>query len=202
MNLVFLLNNEKSWKTVLVESDRLLLINKRYSTPAEFMEGYNDEGLGRLLKEKKELLIYNISAVKHEENEPEKLTLTYSGKEITLEFANAMELEAVATFIAGAKKLSRQVETMSTFAAIKSPAIGLLVTGIIGWLVYTEAKTLEAGGTIDTSGRRALVKKMFAGIAELLGSTGALIAAGAVALLFAYFIFKKMKTPPNQVVYA
>jgi hypothetical protein len=72
----------------------------------------------------------------------------------------------------------------------------------LGWIIYDEAKTLEAGGRIEISGRRALIKRALVWIAETLGSNGTLIAAGLLSVVFIYFLYKRFKAPPNQVVYA
>lgn len=201
MNQVFALTNDKSWKSVLVQNDRILLINKSYSNPEEFIKGYEDDGLGRLLKKKQEITLFEISSISHAEKDKD-LTITTSSSSTELEFENENDMLELANYITREKKFNPTTETMSTFNAIKGPGLGLLITLFIGWVVYDEAKTLEAGGELVTTGRRALFKKLFAFLAETLGSTGTLIVAGLLTLVFLYFIYKKFKTPPNVVVYS
>jgi len=165
-------------------------MNKKYSNPEEFMKGYNDESLGRLLKEKKEIEFFEITGLKHEEDVSNELCIFYNGNDITLEFLDPKDMELVAAFLGSQRKFARNTERMSAFQAIKGPGIGLLITLALGWIVYEEAKTLEAGGTIEISGRRAFVKKMLVWIAEILGSNGTLIVAGLLAAVFIYFIYK------------
>lgn len=201
MNQVFPLNNDKSWKSVLVQNDRLLLINKSYSEPEEFIKGYEDEGLGRLLKKKQEMTLFEISSISHAEKDKD-LTITTASSSTELEFANENDMQAVVNYISQQKKFNPSTETMSTFNAIKGPGLGLIISVFFGWVIYDEAKTLEAGGELDTTGRRALFKKIFAFLAETLGSTGTLIVAGLAAAVCLYFLYKRLKTPPNVVVYS
>ena len=202
MNQVFGLTNDKSWKSLLVTTDKLLLINKNYSNPEDFMKGYSDESLGKFLKDKKEIEIFEITGMKHEENHANELTIYYNGKDITLQFSELNDMENVTTYLASQRKFARNTEKMSTLQAIKAPGVGLLITLVLGWIVYDEAKTLEAGGTIEISGRRAFYKRALAWIAETLGSNGTLIAVGLLTAVFLYFIYKRFKTPPNEIVYA
>ena len=202
MNQVFGLTNDKSWKSLLVTTDRLFLINKNYSNPDEFMKGYNDESLGKLLKQKKEIQFFEITSLKHEENHANELGIFFNGNDITLQFSEAEDMELVAAFLASQKKFTRTTESMSTMQAIKGPGIGLLITLVLGWIVYDEAQTLEAGGSIDISGRRAFYKRVLVWIAGKLGSNGTLIAAGLLVVVFLYFMYKRFKTPPNEIVYA
>ncbi len=199
MNQVFLLTNEKSWKSLLVEDDRLLLISSSYSTPAEFLEGYHDEGIKRLLKTKKEILIGGISGMKHPQ---EGNTLHLFGlSEETLEFSNEQEMEAVAQYLSKKRGFQSQTESMSFWNSIKSPAIGLVLIFIFGFVLYMDAKKLEGGGTVDTGGRRAWVKQIIASVAGFLGVTGSILVTVAAALVCFYLIWRRIKTPPNEVVY-
>lgn len=201
MNQVFTLQNEKSWKSVYVTSEKLLLINKSYNTPEEFLKGYQDDGLGRLLKQKKEIIMAGISGLQHPEKEPTDLTLHYDGKKITLTFSSHTDLQTVASFLAAERKLSGTIQQVNKLRAIQSPLIGLIFSLGLGWVLFTEAQTLEAGGTIEVTGRRAGVKRLFAWLAETLGTTGILLLAGLCVAVSLFFIYKNMKTPPNQVVY-
>jgi len=202
MNQVFGITSDKSWKSLLVTDDRLLLMNKSYSNPEEFMKGYNDESLGKLLKEKKEIEFFEITGLKHEEKHNDELCIYYNGNDITLEFSDSKDMELVAAYLASQRKFARNTETMTALQAIKAPGILLLITLVLGWIVYDEAKTLEAGGSIEISGRRALIKRVLAWFAETLGSTGTLITAGLLSAVFIFILYKRFKAPPNQVVYA
>jgi len=202
MNQVFEITSDKSWKSLLVTADSLLLMNKNYSNPEDFMKGYNDKSLGKLLKEKKEIEFFEITGLKHEEDDADQLCIFFNGNDITLEFSDPKDMQLVADYLASQRKFARNTETMSALQAIKAPGIGLLITLVLGWIVYEEAKTLEAGGTIEISGRRALVKRILVWFAQTLGSTGTLIVAGLLSAVFIYFLYKRFKAPPNQVVYA
>jgi hypothetical protein len=201
MNKVFNLTNEKSWKTVYVTGDKLYLINKSYNTPEEFMKGFEDTGLARLLKSKKEIDVLSITGLQHAEKTPKDLTILYVTTKETLEFDKQADMEEVAAFLAGEKKFTSSAQQLSTFKAIQSPLLGLLITVLAGWILYGEAKTLEEGGTIEITGRRAGSKRLFAWLAETLGTNGVLLVSALAVLACGYFIYKNLKTPPNQVSY-
>lgn len=202
MNKVFDLTNEKSWKSVYVTGDKLYLITKSYSTPEEFMKGFEDTGLARLLKQKKEIDVQSITSLQHAEKTPSDLTIHYDNTKETLEFNKQADLEEVTTFLSAQKKFATSTGQLSTFKALQAPLFGLLITVLVGWILYGEAKTLEEGGTIEITGRRAGSKRLFAWLAETLGTNGVLLVSALAVLVCGYFIYKNLKTPPNQVTYA
>jgi hypothetical protein len=202
MNEVFALNNEKSWQALYLTDDKLFVINRSYDNPEAFIKGYNDEGLGRFLKSKKEIEVFAISELQHDEKEPVELNIRHDGKKTMLKFKSSADLQAVTTFLSTQKKFTYKTHQLSPIKAIQSQLIGVGLTLVFGWVLYDEAKTIEAGGTIEISGRRALTRRLMAWLAEQLGTTGILLVAGLALAACGYFIYKNLKTPPNQVVYA
>jgi hypothetical protein len=201
MNQVFPLNNDKSWQSLLVTDDKLFVINRSYNNPDEFTKGYYDEGLGRLLKKKKEIDVQYITGLQHAEKDPVDLTVVHE-KNITLRFKNSADLAEVATWLAGKRHLKKDTRQLSPLKAIQGQLIGLALIALFGWVLYSEAKTLEEGGTIDFSGRRAGMKRLMAWVAEQLGTQGVLIVTGMAVLACGYFLYRNLQTPPNKVVYA
>ncbi|HEX6332612.1 MAG TPA: hypothetical protein VFZ78_00210 [Flavisolibacter sp.] len=203
MNKVFALENEKSWKSVHVTSERLYLINKSYDSVDDFIKGYSDTGIGsKLLKSRKEIDLFDISAIEHAEKDPTDLVVFYQAGKITLTFKNPADLAEVAEYLAAERNLAPSSQQVGTMKAIQSPLIGLGFTILLGWILYGEAQTLEAGGTIDTSGRRAWLKSLMATAAEKLGTTGVLVLAVVVGAAFAYFIYRNLQQPPSKIRYA
>ena len=201
MYKVFSLSSDKGWKTVLMQEDRLLLINKSYATPDEFMKGYESGGIGGLFKDKKEVNLLSITGMRHKETNPSTLVLITTDKKIELEFSNKIDLPEVAEYIAVKRSFKSITEQLSIWKSITSPLIGLAITLVLGWVIFEEAKVLEAGRTIEISGRRQLVKKLFAWVAETFGTTGTILATATIAAIFLYFIYRNYQNPPNQVVY-
>jgi hypothetical protein len=202
MNRTFRLENEKSWKTLYVTADKVQLINKSYSTPGEFEKGFSDEGIGRLLKSKKEISVMNITGLQHAEKDPKELTILHEGKKEKLNFASSDDLREVTGYLSAVNKLSSQTEQVNTFKAIQSPLIGLGLTLVFGYLLFTEAQTIAEGGVIEITGRKRGFKRLMVWLAETLGTTGVLVCASAAAVACIFFIYKNMKAPPNQVTYA
>ncbi|WP_315822574.1 hypothetical protein [Paraflavitalea speifideaquila] len=146
--------------------------------------------------------MYAITELQHAEKEPVELNIRHDGKKTMLKFSNSADLQAVTTFLSAQKKFTYKTHQLSLIKAIQSQLIGVGLILLFGWVLYSEAQTIEAGGSIDTSGRRALTKRLMAWVAETLGSQGVLIVSGVALAACGYYIYRNLKTPPNQVVYA
>ncbi len=201
MNQVFPLINDKSWQSLLLTDDKLFVINRSYDNPDEFTKGYYDEGLGRLLKRKKEIDVQYITGMQHAEKDPLELTIVQE-KNIMLKFRNKADLAEVAGWLAAKRHFQKNIQQLSPLKAIQGQLIGLALVALFAFVLYDEAKTLEEGGSIDFSGRRAGMKRIMAWVAEQLGTQGVLIVTAAGVLAIGYFIYKNLQTPPNKVVYA
>src|ERR1700743_265134 len=118
MNQVFPLNNDKSWQSVLVTDEKLFVINRSYDNPDEFTKGYYDEGLGRLLKSKKEIDVQYITGLQHAEKDPVDLTIVHE-KKITLRFRNSADMVEVATWLASKRHLKKDTQQLSPLKAIQ-----------------------------------------------------------------------------------
>lgn len=202
MNQLFKLNNEKGWKTLLLTDDSLLFVNKSYSNEDEFLEKFNEKGI---FKERLELSVLDVTKIAHPEKKGYTATITYlskdSDKSLALVFENENEMEQFIKNVAKHRKMTAAVTAVSTLKAIGPALIGLAVTAFFTWVVYIDAETIENGGEVDTNGRRSLYKKLFAWLGEQLGTQGALIAGGLIAVICLYFIYKNLQSKPNEVVY-
>ncbi|WP_207492756.1 hypothetical protein [Aridibaculum aurantiacum] len=195
---LYTLTNEKSWKSMLVHDNQLLMMNKSFKSGEDFLESFNKKGL---FKEKKTIEISAIHELTHLENNATKLEVKADNKKIPLQFTTTQELADVVAYINSRQNLTPSIERQSTLKTISSPLLGLFFTALFTWVIYMDAEILEGGGQVETSGRRAGMKFLFAKIAEILGTTGTLI-VGAIAFGYCiYSIVKKLQTPPNQVVY-
>ncbi|MFY8090334.1 MAG: hypothetical protein ACOVMI_03700 [Chitinophagaceae bacterium] len=199
MNEVFALKNEKSWQSAIIHENQILLINKSYKTQDEFLAKFNDKSFFRSTKT---ININSIHQLTHLENNPEELTISYDTKKTEkLKFESNTQLQTFCNTIVTTNNFNGTVQSLSTFKAIQSSLIGIVISAVVGWLLYTEAAILEAGGTIEITGRKRLFKEILAKGAEILGTTGSLIAASAAIIFFGFLLYKKSKTPPTEVIY-
>ena len=157
--------------------------------------------MGRLLKKKKEIDVQYITGLQHAEKDPVDLTIVYE-KKIMLRFRNSADMLEVATWLAGKRHFQNKTQQLTPLKAIQGQLVGLALTALFAYVLYDEAKTIEEGGTIDFSGRRAGMKRIMAWVAEQLGTQGVLLVTAAGVLAIGFFIYKNLKTPPNTVVYA
>jgi hypothetical protein len=203
MNQLFKLQNEKTWKSLLLTDDSLMLVNKSYSSAEEFLEKFNEKGL---LKERLELSILDITKISHPEKEGQKATITYpyknSEKTLELSFVSEAEQQQFIQIVSRARKMVASVAQVSTWKAISPFVIGLVITAFFTFLTYSDAEIIEAGGEVDTSGRRSLYKQLFAWLGGVLGTNGAIAAGSIIGLLCIYFIYKRLQSKPNEIVYA
>lgn len=202
MNQLFKLNNEKGWKTLLVTDYSLRFVNKSYGTEDEFLEKFNEKGL---FKERLELSVLDVTKITHPEKQGNIATISYinneSNKELALTFESETEMEQFVRELSRHRKLTASVSEVSTLKAIGPSLIGLGVTALLTWIVYMDAQIIENGGEVNTSGRRSLFKKLFAWLAEQLGTQGTLIAGGVIGVACLYFVYKNLQSKPKQVVY-
>jgi hypothetical protein len=203
MDQLFKLQNEKNWKTLLLTGNNLMLVNKSYSSPEEFLEKFSEKGL---LKERLEIAVTDVNKIVHPEKEGRTLTITYPKKdkdaELPLIFETVAEQEQFVNAISKPRKMIATTQQVSVWKAIGSPFIGLIVTAILSYIVYLDTAIIEAGGQVDTSGRKSLYKKLFAWLAETLGTQGTIAAGAVIGLVCVYFIYKNLQARPVEVVYS
>ncbi len=195
---LFPLVTEKSWQSLLIQDGKLLLINTRYKTEADFVTAYEKKSIFR---KKKEIAVNDITRLAHPENKPKRLFITAQGKKVFIDFANQSELEEVTSYLREQQKLTPTTQGVGKFRAITPSLIGLGLTAVFTFVVYEDALTLEEGGSISTSGRNGLFKMLFAWLAEQLGPQNTLIAGVVLAVVCLFFMFKALQNPPNEVVY-
>lgn len=203
MNQHFKLQNDKTWKTLLVTDDSLLLVNKSYSSAEEFLEKFQEKGL---LKQRLELSVLDISKITHPEKRSNTAAITYSAKNdsktLPLIFENEDEKEQFVQSLAGKRKFTGEPMQVSVLKAIGPSLIGLAVTAFLTFVVHMDAQIIENGGEVNTSGRRSLFKKLFAWLGEQLGTQGTLIAGGVIALICLYFVYRNLQSRPVEIVYS
>jgi hypothetical protein len=198
MNKVYPLTTEKSWKSALIDADRLLLLNTAKADEEKFMTAWDATGVKSWLNSKKEISIPAITSLVHKEVKPADLTIKHGTKKEKLSFASAEDLEELAGILARANNLKPGVKNMSKLKAAGGWMIGLGFTALFGWVMHSYAT-----GTFSysTTGRRRLFSKLLYETAQKMGPELVLAVSGAIAAFIAYKIYSNVKNPPNEVVY-
>lgn len=203
MDQLFKLQNDKDWKTLLLSGTNLMLVNKSYISPEEFLEKFNEKGL---LKQRLEISSLDISRIIHPEKAGKTVTITYPKKDkdsdLALVFETEAELEQFVQAVSKPRNLTATTQQVSILKAIGSPLLGLGLTALFSYIVYIDAEIVEAGGSVNTSGRRSLYKQLFAWLGETLGTQGTVAAGAVIALVCIYFIYKNLQSRPVEVVYS
>jgi hypothetical protein len=197
---VFVSLSEKEWKSFLITENAILLSSKDYKNATEMLEGIEKKSMISLTKNK-EIALNTLEKLTHLEDS-DTLTIHHEGKSLSLEFDDAAKVTEIAQVIAQMRQFTRNQGTQTPFSAMQPALIGLGVTGGLTWLIYTMASDIEAGGVIDTSGRRSLYKKIFAWFAETLGTMGTLALGGFIGALCLYLMYRAYQNPSNEYVYS
>jgi hypothetical protein len=125
------------------------------------------------------------------------------GKEqhFTVEFDDAKDAQLVAEAIAGTRNMTKHERASDKLQAIKTPGIGLLVSLALTVMTFFIAQEMAAGTDVSPTGRRAWLKLMLIAAAEVLGTTGTVLVGGAICLAFGYWAFKRLQSPPVEMVW-
>ncbi len=200
-NIVYRLSHDK-FKSLMISSGFVHASSKGHDTPLSFHESIQKKGL---LESQKKIPVSGITQMSliPAEDELKFSWLGDGGKEqhFTAEFNDASDARKVADAVAAARGFSAQERAAGKWQAMKTPGIGLLISLAITAITYGIAQDLEAGNDFNPSGRRAWMKAILMGVAEVLGKTGTLLVGGAISVAFAVWLYKRMKSPPVEMVW-
>jgi hypothetical protein len=198
INKVYPLTTEKSWKSALIDADRLLLLSTSCKEADKFLSAYDAAGIKGWLRRKKEIALPGVTRLLHPEVKAKDLLIMRGRKTDLLSFVYTEDLEELAAIVSKAAKLQPQIRQMSKLKAGAGWLIALIFTAFITWLLHGYA-------TGDTSG---IITGRYRGLTQLLYKLGQLMGPQLVLLtgtgLGAFIIYKtvqKIKNPPNEVVY-
>lgn len=197
---------DKAKKSAMVADETVYISSKNYSDFDKFYASVQEE---------KGLLSFE-SITSFPVNDVTKVALPIGSTDITIHYYSSKknkntsiylpfdrkeDAESFTRSIADLKGFSENITSMSTWDALQNPLGGIFVTTLFGWLLYTDAATLEAGESIEITGRRKGFQQIIAYISELLGTTGTLIIAGLLTAYFVYLIIKKLQVPPKEYIF-
>lgn len=201
-NLVYRLD-EENWKSLMVANGQVHISSKGHDSPGTFFNSIEKKGL---LERMKKIPIAGITQISlligddtvHFEWYDEKGKV----QKFSTEFKTDRDAEQVTTYLAGSRGMKQSERSAGTWKAIGNGMIGLLVTLALTGVTYGIAKDLEHGEDMDIHGRRAWLKAILWGIAETLGPTGTIVVGLLIAAAFGWFIWKRLKKPPTEVVWS
>jgi hypothetical protein len=198
-NPIFYLD-EKEWKSFLITENAILLSSKKYTDAAEMIEAGDKKSMLSLTKTK-EIALDTLEKISHLDNSS-SLTLTHGGKTLSLDFGDAEKVKEVAAVLSDMRQFTVSQGSQTTFSAMTPSLIGLGVTVGLTWLIHSMAADIASGQEVDVSGRKSLYKRIFAWLAETLGTTGTLAVGGLIALACLYFMYQAYKNPSDEYVYS
>jgi hypothetical protein len=199
MNKVYPLTTDKSWKSAMVDADRLLLLNSSQTDADKFMSSFGATGVKSWLNSKKEISITAIISLIYKEVKPTDLTVKYGTKKEKLSFATSEDLEELASILAKTNKLKPTVKNMSKLKATRGWLTGIGVTALFGWLMH--GFSVQTEPYHSDSGRYRWAGKLMYELAQKMGPQLVLLVSGAIAAFIVYKIYRNVKNPPNEMVY-
>jgi hypothetical protein len=198
-NPIFYLD-EKEWKSFLITENAILMSSKKYTDAAEMIEAGDKKSMLSLTKTK-EIALDTLEKVSHLDNSS-SLTLTHGGKTLSLDFGDAEKVKEVAAVLSDMRQFTVSQGSQTIFSAMTPSLIGLGVTVGLTWLIHSMAADIASGQEVDVSGRKSLYKRIFAWLAETLGTTGTLAVGGLIAFACLYFMYQAYKNPSDEYVYS
>jgi hypothetical protein len=198
-NPIFYLD-EKEWKSFLITENAILLSSKKYTDATEMIEAADKKSMLSLTKTK-EIELNTLEKLTHLDNS-DSLTIHHGGKSLSLDFGDAQNVKNVAATLSEIRNFNVSQGSQTTFSAMTPSLIGLGVTAVLTWLIHSMAAEIAMGQDVDVSGRKSLYKRIFAWLAETLGTTGTLAVGGLIALTCLYFMYQAYKNPSDEYVYS
>jgi hypothetical protein len=200
-NIVYRLSHDK-WKSLMISSGFVHLSSKAHDTPLSFHGSIEKKGLLERLDKVPIAGITQMSLLPVEE----ELKLSWLGDkgkelEFTAEFNEERDARTVAELLATMRGLNVHERAAGKWQNMKTPGIGLLLSIACTAITHGIAQDIRSGGDLTPTGRRAWLKAIFIGIAEMLGTTGTLVVGGAISLLFAYWVYKRLRSPSMELVW-
>ena len=95
------------------------------------------------------------------------------------------------------KKMREHVDEFTRPRAAVGSLTALTVFGIGTLLLAQAAAAIQAAEHLDITGRRAGLKKLFAGVLDTLGPTGVSIIGGSLCLLALLVLVQRLRQPPR-----
>lgn len=153
------------------------------------------------LKDAKAIPVNAITRVRYNEKHPTEFDIAYkAGKDSkTANFSFTTTEERATAFAALKATLSgatEKREELNVVTAAIKPLIFTLIFAGLTYAFYMGAKDLQTGGEADTSGRRGLIKQVFAWLMDVLGPTGVLIVGGLIVAICLVALVKRVGNPP------
>ncbi|MDF2187833.1 hypothetical protein [Paraflavitalea sp. CAU 1676] len=201
MDQVFALENDNRMRGLCVTDEKLLLMSKKCYSYDEFMAKFHVQGMRRWLHERREYNVADITALRHLEQKPKELVVQLGKKKRVLKFQELYEADLVADYLRQLKGFKRDVKQQNKWKSVEVPLFIFCLSLTLTYVLWDEARTLEAGGSVTVTTRNQGTQYMFIWIARQLGTHGVLIVGALTLLVAGFFSVRKWRNPPSQVVY-
>ena len=193
--------DEKNLKSIAFAEETIITSSKSHKDIDSLLASKKKSGL---LESVKVIPIKDLTFLSYTEIESNlKLKYLKDGKEKSKNFPFDIAEERIDFANAIAEKLNfkKDIATENkTTPLLKN--IGIIAfLSLITYVLFDAATTLQNGGTIEVSGRRSGVKRLFVMAADYLGPTGSIIAGVIAIIITGFFAFKRWSNPSNTVTY-
>lgn len=153
-------------------------------------------------KDASKIALRSIRRVQIDDNDNDvDVTHVESDKEIatSLRFAENDVRDAVYAALRErlAGRMHEHVDEYTRPRAAVGSLTALTVFGIGTFLLAQAAAAIQAAGEMEITGRRAGLKKFFAGVLDTLGPTGVSIIGGILCLLALLVLVQRLRQPPR-----
>lgn len=189
----------KYWINLQKGEDKVIGINKEvfyFSSPNETQlnEFKYDLQMGKIPRHLTGTPFSLIRCIDFEEGSS-KIVLYYNRKDDQKLFISDEKIRSElkdALEKIGPTYQARTIFTKSKIELSFRPLMGMLITSLLTYYIYTIAIDLEMGYTYTANGG---LSNLYIGLAETAGKYGVLAIGSVVLLLLSFVLYKKLKTP-------
>lgn len=191
MAKVYRLTNNKTWKSLYFDNERVYLSSKEFDDPEAFVKHFPEKGL--LQPDKDSFPVKRIRGLEYFEGNSDLIVKDADDKR-NFEFINSAARQEFVDFIKEQRGFVSTLVPQSKYVALIPSGLGVIGILIMCTMLYHDAAIQEAGGEVEISGRKKGAQIVSALISRLLGTKG-VIAIGAIGIGYCmYSIYKHLKS--------
>ena len=197
MNKIVALENNRSWKSLLIQNDRLLLINKHCNQVEAFLQCFNSESINYPSLKTRIIYFSEISRIIHKTDKPEDLYIYFPATKIILNFVDSSQVEEVAVYIKQEKNLIPSVQVNYSSVEVLMSIMALFVIYLKGWSIFKTVVEIDKRNLTDL-GANEKVLVWFNGPTLIL--IAVLLMSYAI-IYNTYLLLKNLISPPQIFLY-
>lgn len=192
METVYKLINNKTWKSLYFDNERVYLSSKAFDDADAFVRHFPEKGL--MQPNKDSFPIKRIRGMEYYEGNNSLIVKDADDKR-EFEFIDATTMQEFVSFIKDQRGFVSAQVPQNKLAAFVPSIMGMLGAIILGIYLYHDAAIIEAGQEVEISGKGKLFQLLVSKISGLIGTKGAIVVGIVGVGYYLYAIYTRIKNP-------